>query len=194
MELSIYRPSWRPPPSSTGPGSPKTDSSPAAGDSGRGAGASGSGDRISADNSATRLSGEERDLLQQLRQRERQVRHHEQAHMAASGKYTRGAQFQYRQGPRGQLWAVGGEVGFDSSRPEDPKEAKEKGKTLVDAALAPAQPSNQDLRVASQARQMVAKAQAELRQSQNPAEGDAAYRRSAASSGPDEGRNLDRVV
>ena len=204
MDLAIYRPDWTPPPSLGGSSPSGSKSSPAAQDNGQSSRSSANQDRVTSGNkgdSGPQLSRQERELLQQLRQRDREVRQHEQAHMSAGGEYTRGAQFQYEKGPRGQLWAVGGEVSFDSSRPEEPKKAMEKGETLARAALAPAEPSQQDLKVASTARQMAAEARAELQRQGgsvegDSTEGDAAYRRWAdnGESGSGSGQALDRVV
>ncbi len=102
--------------------------------------------------------------LAELKSRDREVRTHEQAHIAAGGRHiTSGAQFQFQRGPDGQLYAVGGEVGIDTSPvPGDPLATLEKAETIRRAALAPAQPSSQDRNVASRATAMAAEARAEL--------------------------------
>ena len=116
-----------------------------------------------------RLTAEEQREVEELRARDREVRAHEQAHIAAGGRYvTRAASYEYTVGPDGQQYAVAGEVSIDTAEvPDDPQATIEKGLTVVRAALAPADPSPQDQRVAAEARMMVAKAQAELIQQQN---------------------------
>lgn len=102
--------------------------------------------------------------VQALKARDSEVRAHEQAHLAAAGGLaTSGASFQYVTGPDGQRYATGGEVGIDVSPvPNDPQATLLKAETIRRAALAPAQPSGQDLSVASKAAAMANKASAEL--------------------------------
>jgi len=109
------------------------------------------------------LSRQELAELQRLQQRDRQVRAHEQAHKAAGGRYVRGgARYQYRTGPDGRHYAVGGEVSIDTSEASSPEATIRKAQAIKRAALAPAQPSPQDRQVAAQAAQMEQKARAEL--------------------------------
>tara|TARA_R110002124_G_scaffold31147_4_gene105957 strand:- start:822 stop:1589 length:768 start_codon:yes stop_codon:yes gene_type:complete len=101
--------------------------------------------------------------VSELAARDREVRSHEQAHMAAGGQYAGSVQYDYKRGPDGRLYAVGGEVGIDTSRvPGDPQATIDKMEQVRRAALAPAEPSGQDLAVAAQAAQVVAQARAEL--------------------------------
>ncbi len=108
----------------------------------------------------------ERQLLQQLQARDREVRTHEQAHIAAGGPYVQGgASYTFRFGPDGKMYAVGGEVGIDVSPvPGDPQATIEKAQAIQRAATAPAEPSAQDAIVAAKARAMEMEARAELRQ------------------------------
>jgi hypothetical protein len=109
------------------------------------------------------LSEAEQAELEELEARDQEVRAHEQAHMAAGSRYiTRGAQYTFEQGPDGVRYAVGGDVQVDFSPvPGDPEATIEKARAVYKAALAPAQPSAQDRRVAAQAMQMKMQAQAE---------------------------------
>lgn len=102
--------------------------------------------------------------IQALKDRDSEVRAHEQAHLAAAGGLaTGGASFQYVTGPDGQRYATGGEVGIDVSPvANDPQATLLKAETIRRAALAPAQPSGQDVSVASKAAAMANKARAEL--------------------------------
>ncbi|MCK9609150.1 MAG: hypothetical protein M0R33_22170 [Methylomonas sp.] len=102
--------------------------------------------------------------IQALKARDSEVRAHEQAHLAAAGGLaTSGASFQYVTGPDGQRYASGGEVGIDVSPvANDPQATLLKAETIRRAALAPAQPSGQDVSVASKAAAMANKASAEL--------------------------------
>ncbi|MCG8558918.1 MAG: hypothetical protein MI824_03880 [Hyphomicrobiales bacterium] len=116
--------------------------------------------------------GEERQV-RELQQRDREVRAHEQAHAVAGGPYASPPSYQFTTGPDGKRYAVSGEVKIDSSPVRDNPEATiRKMDIVIRAALAPAEPSSQDLQVARQAQQERAKAQIELtRQKQEELEG-----------------------
>lgn len=113
---------------------------------------------------ANGLDEQQQREIQALKARDSEVRAHEQAHLAAAGGLaTSGASFQYVTGPDGQRYASGGEVGIDVSPvANDPQATLLKAETIRRAALAPAQPSGQDLSVASKAAAMANKASAEL--------------------------------
>lgn len=106
--------------------------------------------------------------IQALKDRDREVRNHEQAHISAAGGIAvSGASFQYVTGPDGQRYATGGEVGIDTSAvADDPIATLRKAETIRRAALAPAQPSAQDYSVASKAAAMANKASADLLRAQ----------------------------
>lgn len=102
--------------------------------------------------------------VRELQKRDREVRAHESAHVAAGGSYVRGGtSFQFVTGSDGRLYATGGEVSIDTaSIPDDPEATILKMQTVRRAALAPAQPSSQDRSVAAAASQAEAQAQMEL--------------------------------
>lgn len=102
--------------------------------------------------------------LQQLQSRDREVRAHEAAHAAAGGKYVSGGpSFTYQRGPNGRFYAIGGEVQIDVSPvASSPQATLEKAEVVRRAALAPAQPSPQDLRVASNASKLASRARVEI--------------------------------
>jgi hypothetical protein len=101
-------------------------------------------------------------MLDQLKARDREVRAHEAAHLAAAGRYaTSGASYTYQKGPDGMAYAIGGEVNIDVSPvPNDPEATIQKADTIIRAATAAAEPSDQDLKVAQSARQMRVQAMA----------------------------------
>lgn len=69
------------------------------------------------------LTEEEVEQVRELEARDREVRQHEQAHVAAGGPYvTSGPNYEFEEGPDGRRYAVGGNVGIDVS-PEDTPEA-----------------------------------------------------------------------
>jgi hypothetical protein len=102
--------------------------------------------------------------LQELKRRDAEVRSHEQAHLSAAGGFAKGgATFSYEKGADGRLYAVGGEVSIDASEiPDDPEATLQKARTVMRAALAPADPSAADRTVAAKAATMAAEAQQEI--------------------------------
>ncbi|HEX8964244.1 MAG TPA: putative metalloprotease CJM1_0395 family protein [Rhodocyclaceae bacterium] len=85
-----------------------------------------------------------------LQQVDKNVRAHEQAHIAAGQGLVRGGPtYSYTYGPDGKQYATGGEVGIDTSPARKPEDNIQKGRQIQAAALAPADPSPQDYRVAA---------------------------------------------
>ncbi len=105
--------------------------------------------------------------LAELASRDREVRAHEQAHAAVGGSYAGAPTYTFKNGPDGKRYAVGGEVSIDTSAvASDPEATLRKMEVVIRAALAPAEPSAQDRRVAAQATAQAAQARAELAQQQ----------------------------
>lgn len=110
------------------------------------------------------LTDSDRKTVDELKKRDRAVRAHEQAHMAAGGAMIRGgASFQYQSGPDGQQYAVGGEVSIDTSPGRTPAETIARAQTIKAAALAPSDPSGADRAAAANATRMEAEARTEMR-------------------------------
>ncbi|MCK9397929.1 MAG: hypothetical protein M0Q44_20355 [Methylobacter sp.] len=123
-------------------------------------------DSKATDKKTGQLSESDIKVVNELKQRDTEVRAHEAAHMAAAGGIaTGGPSFEYQQGPDGTSYAIGGEVNIDTSAiPGDPAATLRKADTIRRAALAPAQPSGPDMQVAAAATAMAAQAQVELLQ------------------------------
>lgn len=102
--------------------------------------------------------------ISELKARDQHVRAHERAHLNASAGYaTSGASYTYQVGPDGRRYAVGGEVGIDTSPVAGDLQATiQKARVVQRAALAPSDPSSQDLKVHAQAVQMEMQASQEL--------------------------------
>lgn len=109
---------------------------------------------------------QEQDEISQLAARDREVRAHEQAHAAVGGQYAGAPTYSFQRGPDGVRYAVGGEVSIDTSKAATPEETIRKAQVVRQAALAPAEPSPQDRRVAAEASQIQAQAVQELRSQQ----------------------------
>lgn len=103
-------------------------------------------------------------VLAALKKADAEVRAHELAHMAAGGGLTGGVSYTYETGPDGKRYAVAGEVSIDTSAGSTPEETLRKAKTIKAAALAPANPSAQDRKVAAAATAMLQQATAQILQ------------------------------
>jgi hypothetical protein len=108
---------------------------------------------------------QEQQEITELASRDREVRAHEQAHASVGGAYAGAPTYTFKRGPDGKSYAVAGEVGIDTSPiPNDPEATLRKMELVQRAALAPAEPSAQDLRVAAEAATQATQARAELAQ------------------------------
>ncbi|MEO1111355.1 MAG: putative metalloprotease CJM1_0395 family protein [Pseudomonadota bacterium] len=125
-------------------------------------GQSGAGEKDDPDGDG--LNEAEEKQVQELAKRDREVRAHEQAHARVGGPYAGAPSYTFQQGPDGKRYAIGGEVQIDTSKEKTPQETIRKMQIVIRAALAPAEPSSQDLKVAQLARSQLSEAQAEARQ------------------------------
>ncbi len=101
--------------------------------------------------------------IRKLASRDREVRAHESAHAAVGGQFTGPPQFTFQKGPDGVLYAVAGEVSINTSEvSNDPEATLARLETVIRAALAPAEPSSQDVSVASGAAASAAQIRSEL--------------------------------
>lgn len=104
----------------------------------------------------------EEQAIKDLKKRDTEVRTHEQAHQAAGGQYAGSPVFDMTKGPDGKDYATGGHVNIDvSAIPDDPQATLKKMSQIKSAALAPAEPSSQDLKVAAKAESVAAVARSE---------------------------------
>lgn len=110
------------------------------------------------------LTPEDKQEVLTLKNRDREVRAHEMAHLSAAGPYAQGgAHFEYQRGPDGKRYAVGGEVAIDTSEvSNDPNATIQKMRIVRKAALAPSNPSAADRSIAAKASQIEAKARQEI--------------------------------
>ncbi len=110
------------------------------------------------------LTEEEEQQVVELKARDAEVRAHEQAHVAASGGLTNGPiHYDYQRGPDNQQYAIGGHVSIDTAPiPGEPEKTIQKAETIRRSALAPAEPSGADKRIAAKASQMASAARQEM--------------------------------
>lgn len=108
-------------------------------------------------------SDEELVLISALKSRDAEVNAHEKAHAAVGGQHAGAPNYSYKTGPDGVKYAVSGEVSIDTSRvPGDPQATLQKAQQIKAAALAPAEPSGQDRKVAAIADQMASEARSDI--------------------------------
>jgi hypothetical protein len=109
------------------------------------------------------LNPDEERKIEELKQRDRDVRAHEQAHKMVGGPYVIGVpNYIYERGPDGKMYAVGGEVRIDVAEvPGDPEATVRKMQVLQRAAMAPSDPSPADYKAAALAAREEAEARRE---------------------------------
>lgn len=107
---------------------------------------------------------EDQERVRELQARDQEVRQQEQLHRIVGGQYAGVADYAVQRGPDGQLYAIDGEVSIDTAPiPDDPQATIDKMRIVRTAALAPADPSPQDLQIALEATRQMLAAQGELR-------------------------------
>ena len=105
----------------------------------------------------------EQKIVNELKRRDQEVRTHELAHASVGGPSTGAPSYTLEVGPDGKKYAVGGEVSVDLSTVDgNPRATIAKMQKVHAAALAPANPSTQDTRVAASAARLILQAQSEL--------------------------------
>lgn len=107
------------------------------------------------------LSESEVRQVRELEKIDREVRAHEAAHQAAGGALAGAASFGYTRGPDNRMYAVEGEVPIRMQKGNTPEETIANAMQVIAAAMAPADPSPQDYKVAANAMQMQNDARAE---------------------------------
>ena len=120
------------------------------------------------------LTEDEKKQVEKLAKRDKEVRAHEQAHLAnAGGAAKGGANYEYQTGPDGKAYAVGVHVNIDASPVAgNPEATLQKAQSIQRAALAPADPSGQDRAVAASAAQMAMEAHKEINESKGEESGE----------------------
>ena len=108
------------------------------------------------------LSEDEQKKLEKLKARDLEVRQHEQAHQRAGAGIAGQPVYTYEAGPDGKQYAVGGSVSVDMSEGATPEATITKAGQIRRTALAPKDPSQQDMKIAQEASQMELEARSEL--------------------------------
>lgn len=108
------------------------------------------------------LTEEEQQKVKEMKERDEEVRVHENAHKSAGGQYAAAPTYTYETGPDGKRYITDGEVSIDIGEEKDPQATIEKMQIVKRAAMAPAEPSGQDRKVYQEANQKEAAARQEL--------------------------------
>lgn len=139
------------------------------------------------------LSVDEQRLVYELQARDSEVRAHESAHQSG-GASTGGASFTYQQGPDGKMYAIGGEVSVSMQSGSTPDETIANARAVISSAMAPADPSGQDMAVASSARVMIMKAeQQKAREIQEEIVGKETYKNESDNNSNEEIKKIDSI-
>ena len=107
---------------------------------------------------------EVRQEIRQLQLTEQEVIKHEQAHKSVGGSVTGPVSYTYTEGPDDQRYIDGGEVSINAKEGSTPEETLSILERVRAAALAPADPSPQDLRVAASAASRMQQVRSEIAQ------------------------------
>ena len=125
----------------------------------------------SLDNSNKELTQQEKQEVAKLKATDAEVKVHENAHKAAAGGLrTSAPNYEYETGPDGKKYAVAGDVNISYPNSSDPEENLKNAQQLKAAALAPAEPSSQDRKVAMKAEREIAKARQEIQEKRQKTE------------------------
>ncbi len=109
------------------------------------------------------LTDEEKQIVNELKRRDAEVRAHEHAHLAAAGQFASGGiHFEYQKGPDGRQYAVGGEVSISMPSGSTPEESLRIARQVERAANAPASPSSAGRAIAAAARAKASEALREM--------------------------------
>jgi hypothetical protein len=112
----------------------------------------------------------QKNQVDQLKKTDREVRIHEQAHQTAAGRFGGTPSYTFFKGPDGIAYAVGGQVPIKIEKDKDPNKTIENAEIIKNAALAPSDPSSQDIIVASNADKMIEDAKLKLDKNKNTPE------------------------
>ncbi len=126
------------------------------------------------------LSDEEKRIVAELQQRDREVRNEEQRHAATAGQFAGTPQYVFRRGPDGKLYAVEGKVPVNVNVSGTPEEQEKALRRVQAAAVSVQSPSSGDTSaVASAAAALVAQGDASgSSEAERRQQAEKAYRRS----------------
>lgn len=145
----------------------------------------------SAQTDPRRLSEEEREQVEEMKDRDREVKTHEQAHVAAAAGLAGAPVYEYQTGPDGRRYAGGGQVEVKTSGSSNPDRALREAEAVKRAATAPADPSGADQAAAARASAEINRLKAERASGggEDQEEGQSDNKPRARLNGPEENGN-----
>ena len=102
-------------------------------------------------NKQNELTDAEKKVVDQMKKRDNEVRIHENQHKSVGGQYAGSPSYTYERGPDGKQYITEGEVSISLSNESTAEKTIEKMRIVQNAALAPAEPSSADRKVAAEA-------------------------------------------
>jgi len=102
--------------------------------------------------------------IDQLKKIDKNVIEHEEQHQRTAGSLGSSPSYKYAIGPDGKNYAVGGHVNVQIKKDSDPNKTIQNAEIVKRSALAPHDPSEQDLKVAYDADENISKAKLALAQ------------------------------
>lgn len=115
------------------------------------------------------LTDAEQKKVNQMKERDTEVRTHEMAHARVGGQYAGAPVYEKEKGPDGKDYITDGHVNIDMSEESTASKTVQKMQQVIRAAKAPAEPSGQDLKVAAEAQQKLNEASRKVLEENNPA-------------------------
>ena len=119
------------------------------------------------DTEDTKQKEAENKKIDMLEKRNIEVQQHEQAHKSIGGSYAGPIVYEYTTGPNGKRYAINGHVNFDVSKESTPEATLRKAEIIYRAALAPSDPSTQDMSLAKAAQDLKQEAQQQKQSKKN---------------------------
>lgn len=119
-----------------------------------------------------KLTDAEQKKVNQMKDRDAEVRTHEQAHARVGGQYAGAPVYEKEKGPDGKDYITDGHVNIDMSEESTPSKTVQKMQQVIRAAKAPAEPSGQDMKVAAEAQQKLNEASRKVLEENDPASKD----------------------
>ena len=112
------------------------------------------------------ISGDQSKEVEDLKRKDKEIREHEQSHLQSGGSYAHAPQYVYKTGPDGNKYVVEGKTQIVFQEGDSPEDTIKIAHTIMKAALAPKEPSNEDRRVMAEALRMEQRAKQELKSKQ----------------------------
>lgn len=108
------------------------------------------------------LTEKEKEIIERLKKRDKEVRQHEHKHKAIAGRHAQNIQYSYITGPDNKRYAIEGQVPMDVSPERTPEETLEKALKIKQAVGSVDNPSVADRQIIARADQIATQARREI--------------------------------